>query len=87
MKIERILFPTDCSEQSKHSLVYALQLAGALDAELHLLHATVLHDYKGIDPFPAYQVFETALTDRVKTMAAAYQSWAERCGLAKPAGR
>jgi nucleotide-binding universal stress UspA family protein len=40
----QVLFPTDFSEASRHALPYAVRLSMALGAELHLLHAEVLHD-------------------------------------------
>ena len=40
----QVLFPTDFSDASRHALPYAVRLAMALGAELHLLHAEVLHD-------------------------------------------
>lgn len=43
MKIKKILFPTDFSECADHALDEAVQLAGVYGAELHLIHAVVLH--------------------------------------------
>ena len=47
LKIDKILFPTDFSETAEQALDYALFLAEQYEAELHLLHAVVLH---GHDP-------------------------------------
>lgn len=56
MKVEKILFPTDFSESADAALGRALFLAEGLEAELHLLHAVVLHEYDPNNPdenFPA----------------------------------
>ncbi|HVS65236.1 MAG TPA: universal stress protein [Thermoanaerobaculia bacterium] len=42
---ERILFPTDFSDESKAALPYAAQLAGTFRAELHVLYVDVLHGH------------------------------------------
>ncbi len=47
LEIRRILYPTDFSETSREALSHALFLAEQAEAELHLLHAIVLH---GDDP-------------------------------------
>ncbi len=43
--VQRILCPVDFSEPSGHALDYALDLAQALGAELHLMHAYQLPVY------------------------------------------
>lgn len=43
LQIRKILYPTDFSECSKQALNQAIFLAEALGAELHMLHAVVLH--------------------------------------------
>lgn len=43
--LERVLFPTDFSDESKAALPYAAQLAGTLRAELHVLYVDVLHGH------------------------------------------
>jgi nucleotide-binding universal stress UspA family protein len=50
LTIERILFPTDFSEGAERALDAAIALAGDFDAELHLLHAVVLHADDPNDP-------------------------------------
>jgi nucleotide-binding universal stress UspA family protein len=50
MKIERVLYPTDFSDTARQALTHALFLAEEYDAELHLLHAVVLHEYDPNDP-------------------------------------
>jgi nucleotide-binding universal stress UspA family protein len=50
LTIERILFPTDFSEGSERALDAALSLAETFDAELHMLHAVVLHSDDPNDP-------------------------------------
>lgn len=44
MNLDKIVFPTDLSETSRQALGHALWLAEDFDAELHMLHALVLHD-------------------------------------------
>lgn len=44
LKIERILYPTDFSDCAGHALPCAVRLAERHGAELHLLHALVLHE-------------------------------------------
>jgi nucleotide-binding universal stress UspA family protein len=44
LRIERILYPTDFSRCASYALPYAVELAERLEAELQLLHATVLHE-------------------------------------------
>lgn len=43
LRIRKILYPTDFSEASREALSHALFLAEQHEAELHLLHAIVLH--------------------------------------------
>ena len=50
LMIERILFPTDFSAGSEQAFDSALALANDFDAELHLLHAVVLHADDPNDP-------------------------------------
>jgi nucleotide-binding universal stress UspA family protein len=61
MKVEKILFPTDFSESANAALGRALFLAECLEAELHMLHAVVLHEFDPNNPehdFPgAEEVF------------------------------
>ena len=42
---QRILFPTDFSDESKAALPYAAQLAGTFGAGLHVLYVDVLHGH------------------------------------------
>lgn len=44
LKIRRILYPTDFSETAEQALQHALFLAEQFEAELHMLHAVVLHE-------------------------------------------
>lgn len=46
LAINKILFPTDFSDTAAAALPLAAQLAKAMGAELHLLHAVVLHDFE-----------------------------------------
>lgn len=43
LKIDKVLFPTDFSDHAEAALPWALRLAEKHGAELHLLHALVLH--------------------------------------------
>ena len=45
LEIRHILVPTDFSDTADHALRYALELAGALGADVHLLHAWQLSAY------------------------------------------
>ena len=67
MNIDRILFPTDFSDSSRQALPYAVALAEAHDAELHLLHASVLHASDPANPshhFPEMESLTTELEER-----------------------
>ncbi len=44
LEIERILFPTDFSECARHAFPHTLHFADNFHAEVHLLHALVLHE-------------------------------------------
>jgi nucleotide-binding universal stress UspA family protein len=44
LQVNSILYPTDFSKCASHALPYALTLAERFGADLHLLHATVLHE-------------------------------------------
>ena len=50
LNVNRILFPTDFSPGSERALDTALALAQAFGAELHMLHAVVLHADDPNDP-------------------------------------
>jgi nucleotide-binding universal stress UspA family protein len=50
LHLTRILFPTDFSRRSERSLDMALELAERFGAELHMLHAIVLHADDPNDP-------------------------------------
>ena len=43
LKIKKVLYPTDFSEAASHALPFAVSLAEQYEAELHMLHALVLH--------------------------------------------
>jgi nucleotide-binding universal stress UspA family protein len=68
LKINKILYATDFSECAKHVLPHALYLMKKYDAELHMLHAIVLHPE---DPHnPAYYFSdEDELYQRLKDNA------------------
>jgi nucleotide-binding universal stress UspA family protein len=48
--IRKILFPTDFSDCSRHALRQAVKLAKEYRAELHVMHAIVLHEDDPHDP-------------------------------------
>ena len=50
LQLKRILFPTDFSRRSERSLDVALEFADRFGAELHMLHAIVLHADDPNDP-------------------------------------
>lgn len=50
MKVQKILFPTDFSASSEAALGQAIFLAERYEAELHLLHAVVLHEFDPNNP-------------------------------------
>ena len=65
MKVETILYPTDFSRCSKQALDHALFLATEFDADLHMLHAVVLHGDDPGDPerrFPGLAEIEERLS-------------------------
>lgn len=45
LNVRRILFPTDFSQTANQALNHALFLAEQFEAELHMLHAIVLHEH------------------------------------------
>ncbi len=45
LNVRTILYPTDFSETAKQALHHALFLAEQFEAELHMLHAVVLHEH------------------------------------------
>jgi len=50
LNVRRILYPTDFSETAAQALNHALFLAEQFEAELHMLHAVVLHEADPNDP-------------------------------------
>ena len=74
MKVERILFPTDFSDTARAAFGRALFLAEVFEAELHMLHAVVLHEYDPNNPeqdFPeAEDVFRKLFEIADSNMAA-----------------
>ena len=50
MRIRRILYPTDFSATATQALKHALFLAEQFEAELHMLHAIILHESDPRDP-------------------------------------
>ena len=67
MRIRRILYPTDFSATATQALKHALFLAEQFEAELHMLHAIILHESDPRDPdrhFPEPSEILPALRDR-----------------------
>jgi len=50
LHVRKVLFPTDFSPFSRGTLSYAAHIAGKYGAELHILHAILLHDDDPHDP-------------------------------------
>jgi len=50
MKLNRVLYPTDFSRCARQGLNHALWVAEQFGAELHMLHAVVMHEYDANDP-------------------------------------
>ncbi|MEM9292877.1 MAG: universal stress protein [Acidobacteriota bacterium] len=78
--IQKILFPTDFSETSQQAMAWAIFLAQQHEAELLVLHATVLHGeepgnpvYHLADAEAAYRVAESAAGERMQEIFAAHE--------------
>lgn len=69
MEIRRILFPTDFSDHADRALPHALWLAEEFGAELHMLHALVLHADDPANPAKAFPGVDDAY-DRLQSWAA-----------------
>lgn len=68
MKLNRLLLPTDFSRCADQALTHAIHLARQYDAELHMLHAVVLH---GDDPANSALHFPEIEELRARMMKAA----------------
>ncbi len=72
MRFERILMPTDFSDCANAALTHAVALARQFEAELHLLHVTVLHEGASGPSFPGFEELhsrlEEAASSRISTM-------------------
>lgn len=81
MQIKKVLYPTDFSRCANQALSRALQLAKQYDAELHMLHAMVLHQD---DPHnPAHHIpnieeinarLEQIAAEQMESVVKAYQA-------------
>lgn len=67
-KIDQVLFPTDFSETADRALPWAVYLADGFEADLHLLHAVVLHADDPADPSHVFPSVEE-LYDRLGSRA------------------
>ncbi len=79
LQISKILHPTDFSKCASHALPHTIDLAERFGAELHLLHAIVLHEGdpgNAAHPFPnmeeLYRVLEEHADAQMKTTLAAH---------------
>lgn len=68
MNVKTILFPTDFSECSEQALDHALFLAESLGAELHMLHAVLLHQEDPANPDQRF-TSDIGLLDRLSKIA------------------
>lgn len=68
MDVQRILFPTDFSDCAKQALNHALFLAEDFAAELHMLHAVVLHQEDPANPDLRF-TSDVELLDRLSQVA------------------
>lgn len=76
LDIGKILYPTDFSRCANHALPHAIHFADRYGAELHLLHALVLHEGdpgNAAHPFPnmeqLYQALEEHADSQMRTTA------------------
>ena len=67
MDVKKILFPTDFSDCSRQAMDHALFFARDLDAELHALHAVVLHQADPADPDHRFETGPELLDHLMKT--------------------
>lgn len=69
MEIRRVLVPTDFSDRAERALPHALWLAEEFGAELHMLHAVVLHGGDPAGPGRGFPDLDDAY-DRLRDWAA-----------------
>ena len=65
-RIDRVLCATDFSESSESAVLCAAQVAQLFDAELHLLHVTVLHDLGHGFGDSSFTVLASAISEGAK---------------------
>jgi len=70
-RLSRVLFPTDFSDSARHALAAALEVATVAEAELHLLHAVVLHQYDPVVVGDKLDELEDEIAARWEGFAAA----------------
>jgi nucleotide-binding universal stress UspA family protein len=77
----RVLLPTDFSEPASAALPYAVAVARAFEAQLHLLHAIVLHEDFGERRFPDQPQLLESLREQVDDLLSALARSAEDEGV------
>jgi nucleotide-binding universal stress UspA family protein len=77
----KILLPTDFSEPAEAAAPYAAAIARAFGAELHLLHAIVLHDDFGGPSFPEQHEVIEALQERAGDLLSALAGVVKQAGV------
>lgn len=80
MKVERILFATDFSESAEAAFGRALLVAERLGAELHLLHAVVLHEHDPNNPSERFPESEEIFRSLFEIADSNMSSLLERSG-------
>jgi nucleotide-binding universal stress UspA family protein len=70
MTLRRILFPTDFSRCAEQALLHALYLATKFRAEVHMLHAVVLHGYDPHNPAYTFPEIDEDTLDRLQKATA-----------------
>jgi nucleotide-binding universal stress UspA family protein len=74
LELKRILYPTDFSPCAEQALPHAVALARRFGAELHLLHALILHGYDPNNPELSFPEPEQDLQERFSASVADHLS-------------
>ncbi len=84
VQVGRVLFPTDLSALAESALPYAAQIARAFGAELHLFHATILHELELLQTkadLPERERVLEALEEHTNELLHRLVSGVAQCGL------